>query len=389
MGLLDDLRAARRAAGRRHLVLPAGTSSADDTQPALLLIPDISGFTRFIEEARHPQAPHLVADLLEILIEANCMDMQVAEIQGDAILFYRLGPPPPVADMVQQCRRIFLDFQNYLQLVARDTSSELAAALQEAGLTLKIIGHYGRVSVAQIREFTKLLGRDVIVAHRLLKNNVAGSEYVLLTEGYLSTQLPADVARHFAWTRLQRSATIYEYLGEIRYFYAYLTPLRLLVQTEIDQGKLPVTCRVLARHTIAAPLKQVLRVVTNLRLRPRWLAGTTAVHYDVTKAHRPGANYKLDLYAGQIDLQVVQRLDTDGHTEYVEKVAHWRLFPNALLFFRLEAIDDAHCLVTMEVRYGHVASGHRLIRKGQLQRLHRWLGQSLRQLAALFGEMVN
>ncbi|MCC3156708.1 DUF2652 domain-containing protein [Hymenobacter sp. 15J16-1T3B] len=382
MGLLDDLRAARRAAGRRH---PApGAGAADDTQPALLLIPDISGFTRFIEEANHPQAPHLVADLLEILIEANCLELEVAEIQGDAILFYRLGEPPPVAELVQQCRRIFLDFQNYLQLVARDTSSELAAALQEAGLTLKIIGHYGRVSVADIREFRKLLGRDVIVAHRLLKNTVAGSEYVLLTEGYLSTQQPAEVARCFAWTRLQRSATVYEYLGEIRYFYAYLTPLRLLVQAEIDQGKLPVTCRVLARHTVAAPLGKVLRVVSNLRLRPRWLAGTTAVHYDATKAHRPGANYKLDLYAGQIDLQVVQRLDHDGHTEYVEKVAHWRLFPNALLFFRLEAVDDRHCLVTMEFRYGHVASGHRLIRKGQLQRLHRWLGQSVRQLAALF-----
>ncbi|RTQ49674.1 DUF2652 domain-containing protein [Hymenobacter gummosus] len=383
MGLLDDLRAARRAAGRRQPLLP-GTPAADDTQPALLLIPDISGFTRFIAETSHPQAPHLVADLLEILIEANCLELQVAEIQGDAILFYRLGPPPPVDALVQQCRRIFLDFQNYLQLVARDTSSELAAALHEAGLTLKIIGHYGRVSVADIRQFTKLLGRDVIVAHRLLKNNVAGAEYVLLTEGYLSTQQPAEVARCFAWTRLQRSATVYEYLGEVPYFYAYLTPLRLLVQAEIDAGKLPVTCRVKQQHLVAAPLAQALGVVSNLRLRPRWLTGTTAVHYDATKAHRPGANYKLDLYHGQIDLQVVQRLQPDEHTaEYVEKIAHWRLFPNALLFFRLEAVDEAHCLVTMEVRYGHIASGHRLIRRGQLLRLRRWLGQSVRQLAEL------
>ncbi|WP_460676763.1 DUF2652 domain-containing protein [Hymenobacter coalescens] len=356
----------------------------DDTQPALLLIPDISGFTRFIEEANHPQAPHLVADLLEILIEANVLGLQVAEIQGDAILFYRLGPAPPVAELVQQCRRIFLDFQNYLQLVARDTDSELAAALHEAALTLKIIGHYGRVSVADIREFRKLLGRDVIVAHRLLKNNVSGSEYVLLTEGYLSTQAPAEVARCFAWTRLQPSATVYEYLGEIRYFYALLTPLRLLVQPDSGPGKQPVACRVQVRRTVAAPAERVLRVVSNLRLRPRWLAGTTAVHYDATKAHRPGANYKLDLYAGQIDLQVVQRIETDGHTEYVEKVAHWRLFPNALLFFRLEAIDAGHCLVTMEFRYGHIASARRIVRKGQLHRLHRWLGQSVAQLAEFF-----
>ncbi|OON67755.1 DUF2652 domain-containing protein [Hymenobacter sp. CRA2] len=387
MGLLDELRAARRSAGRRQPGRPGG--AADDTQPALLLIPDISGFTRFIEEANHPQAPHLVADLLEILIEANCSDLQVAEIQGDAILFYRLGPPPPVAELVQQCRRIFLDFQNYLRVVARDTDSELSAALQEAGLTIKIIGHYGRVSVADIREFKKLLGRDVIVAHRLLKNNVAGSEYVLLTEDYFRTQDPAEVERCFAWTRLQRSATAYEYLGEIRYFYAYLTPLRLLVQADEVDGKLPVACRVKVQRVVAAPVQQVQRVVSNMRQRPRWLAGTSAVHYDASKARRPGANYKLDLYTGQIDLQVVQHLSTDDdHMEYVEKVAHWRLFPNALLFFRLEAIDAGHCLVTMEFRYGHIASARRLVRKGQLHRLHRWLGQSVRQLAGLF-EVVN
>lgn len=381
MGLLDDLRGARRAAGRRAAP-PAG--AADDTQPALLLIPDISGFTRFIEEANHPQAPHLVADLLEILIEANCLDLQVAEIQGDAILFYRLGPAPSVAELVTQCRRIFLDFLNYLQLVVRDTDSELAAALHAAGLTIKIIGHYGRVSVADIREFRKLLGRDVIVAHRLLKNNVAGSEYVLLTEGYLSTQPPAEVARCFAWTRLQRSATAYEYLGEIQYFYAYLTPLRLLVQAEIDQGKLPVTCRVKVQRVVAAPAALLLRVVTNARLRPRWMHGARAVHYDVTKAHRPGANYKLDLFGGQIDLQAVQRLHTPDHTEYVEKIAHWRLFPNALLFFRIEPVDEQHCLLTAEIRYGHIASAHRLVRIGQLRRLHRWLGQSVKQLSLMW-----
>ncbi|UOQ78725.1 DUF2652 domain-containing protein [Hymenobacter sp. 5516J-16] len=229
MGLLDDLRADRRAAGE----LPR--SGADKQQPALLLIPDISGFTRFIEESGSVQAPFLVADLLEILIEANTLNLQVNEIQGDAVLFYRLGPPPPVAELVRQCRRIYLDFQNYLRIVARDTGSELAAALHELALTLKIVVHYGRVSVARIREYTKLMGRDVIVVHRLLKNNITGSEYILLSEGYLATQDPAALRQAFSWTRLLPGATYYEYLGETPYHYASLSPLRLLLNSpEID-----------------------------------------------------------------------------------------------------------------------------------------------------------
>ena len=105
-----------------------------------------------------PLAPYLIADLLEILIEANTLDMEVSEIQGDAILFYRLGPPPPVHELVAQCRRIFLDFQNYIRLVERDNASELGAALRAHDLTLKIVVHYGRVNVAQIRQLYQANG---------------------------------------------------------------------------------------------------------------------------------------------------------------------------------------------------------------------------------------
>ncbi|GAB2772379.1 hypothetical protein HNQ93_000757 [Hymenobacter luteus] len=384
MGLLDDLRADRRVAGT------APHTGPDKQVPALLLIPDISGFTRFIEESGSPQAPFLVADLLEILIEANTLDLQVNEIQGDAVLFYRLGPPPPVAELVRQCRRIYLDFQNYLRLVARDTGSELAAALHELALTLKIVVHYGRVSVARIREYTKLMGRDVIVVHRLLKNNVTGSEYVLLSAGYVATQPPTALAQAFSWTRLLPGATYYEYLGETPYHYASLSPLRLLLSTpEIDDDVPPGRgCALKVRRALRIPAPYALRIITNFRLRPRWMEGATAVHYDVTKVGRLGTSYKVDVFGGQIDFQAVQQFeDEDGRLEYVEKISHFRLFPNTLLFYSIEAVTAHACLVTMELRYGHIASASRVVRFGQLRRLHRFLGRSIRGLAQLLGEV--
>ena len=386
MGLLDDLRAARRAAGRR----PAPSAAADGQEPALLCIPDISGFTRFIQESGSRWAPFLIADLLEILIEANTLDMQVSEIQGDAILFYRLGPPPPVAQLVAQCRRIFLDFQNYLRLVERDADSELGAALRGYELTLKIVVHYGRVSVAQIRQHTKLMGRDVIVVHRLLKNNVMGSEYALFSDDYLRTQPPAAVARSFTWTRLLHGATTYDYLGRIRYRYAHLTPLRLLL-TGPDGATLGGRGGVLkARRVVRVPAPYALRVVGNFRLRSRWLDHATGVHYDVTKAGRLGTSYKVDIGNGQIDFQAVQLFDEDpDRLEYVEKISHFRLFPNSLLFFFIQTIDADNCLITLEFRYGHVASNLPLVRFGQLQRMRRVLGRSIAQLAELCERMVR
>ncbi|GGE99410.1 DUF2652 domain-containing protein [Hymenobacter cavernae] len=383
MGLLDDLHAARRAAGGRT------TTGTDGTQPALLFIPDISGFTRFIQESGNSLAPWLVADLLEILIEANTLGMEVSEIQGDAILFYRLGPPPSIQELVTQCRRIFLDFQNYIRLVERDTDSALAAALRSNDLTLKIIVHYGRVSVAQIRDFTKLMGRDLIVVHRLLKNNVTGSEYLLLSDDYLATQKPADIVRSFSWTRLLRGTCTYDYLGQICYHYAHLTPLRLLLDEQLAPGRPGATQNnaLKVRRVIRLPSRDVLRVVSNFRLRPRWMAGATKVHYDVTKAGRLGTTYKVDINNGQIDFQAVQHFEDEDHRiEYVEKISHFRLFPNSLLFFFIEPITDRTSLLTVEFRYGHVASPSRLIRFGQLRRMHRFLGESIKHLAALKSE---
>ncbi|MCC2547299.1 DUF2652 domain-containing protein [Hymenobacter sp. BT175] len=383
MGLLDDMRAARRAAGRRQ---PAGIGAGPDgLQPALLFIPDISGFTRFIQDSGSPQAPFLIADLLEILIESNVLGMEVSEIQGDAILFYRLGPPPPLAELVSQCRRIFLDFQNYLRLLQRDTDSALSTALLAHDLTIKIIVHYGQISVAQIRQFTKLMGREVIVVHRLLKNNITGSEYVLLSDDYLQTQTGADLSRAFSWTRLLRGKCQYDHLGDVCYRYAHLTPLRLLLADRDALGEPGSTGgnALVVRRAVQVPVAYALRVLANFRLRPRWMVGVSKVQYDLTKADRLGTSYKVDLNRGQIDFQTVQRFEDEERTEYVEKISHFRLFPNSLLFFFIEPVSTRACLITLEFRYGHIASRRPLIRFGQLRRLHRFLGISLRQLAAL------
>lgn len=379
MGLLDDLRASRRAAGQRPLVT---TPENDDRTPALLCIPDISGFTRFIQESGSQQAPFLVADLLEILIEANILDMQVSEIQGDAILFYRLGPPPSIKQMAEQCRRIFLDFQNYLRLVERDVDSELGTALRGYELTLKIIVHYGPVSVAQIRQHTKLMGREVIVVHRLLKNNVMGSEYALFSDDYLRTQPAADISRSFTWTRLLRGSTVYDHLGRIRYRYAHLTPLRLSLNSPDNTGTQSGVLKM--RRAVRVPAAYALRVISNFRLRRHWMQGATRVHYDVTKSGRLGTSYKVDINQGQIDFQAVQLFDEDAdRLEYVEKISHFRLFPNSLLFFFIEIIDPASCLITLEFHYGHVATSWRIVRTGQLRRMRRFLAYSVKQLAAL------
>jgi hypothetical protein len=53
----------------------------------LLFIPDISGFTRFVNETEIGHSRLIIQELLEILINANEVGLEVSEIEGDAILY--------------------------------------------------------------------------------------------------------------------------------------------------------------------------------------------------------------------------------------------------------------------------------------------------------------
>ena len=53
----------------------------------LLFIPDISGFTRFINQTDIEHSRLIIQELLEVLINANQIGLEVSEIEGDAILF--------------------------------------------------------------------------------------------------------------------------------------------------------------------------------------------------------------------------------------------------------------------------------------------------------------
>lgn len=55
----------------------------------LLFIPDISGFTRFVTETEIGHSRIIIQELLEILINANGIGLEISEIEGDAILFYK------------------------------------------------------------------------------------------------------------------------------------------------------------------------------------------------------------------------------------------------------------------------------------------------------------
>lgn len=150
----------------------------------LIFIPDISGFTNFVKSIDIDLGVSITSDLLNVIIDNNPLKLELSEIEGDAILFYKIGKPIPL-------KHVLSCFKNMYEAFDSTYRKWKIAYNLEADLSLKLIVHYGNIIVYDIKGFKKLYGETVIESHNLLKNGNGASEYVLVTEDYLHA-LPHD-----------------------------------------------------------------------------------------------------------------------------------------------------------------------------------------------------
>lgn len=188
----------------------------------LLFIPDISGFSKFVSETDIEHSRLIIQELLELLINSNQMDLTVSEVEGDAILFYKFGQAPEPGDLYRQVEKMFCAFHQALIVYDQRRFCQCKACISARGLTLKIITHYGEFTGYQVKDFNKLIGKDVIVAHQLLKNDIDQHEYWLVTKTLLQGRQPADFKNWMEWNSSAKQTEA----GEINFHYTQLGPLR-------------------------------------------------------------------------------------------------------------------------------------------------------------------
>jgi hypothetical protein len=209
----------------------------DGLTPVFFCVPDITGFTKFIATADHNFSNQVIAALLRKMIDANILKMNVAEIEGDAIFFYKNGRLPSVNRVAEQCKVLYKAFSDYLDNLEKTNSENYAKYLGDNPLGLKIIIHYGHISLANIKGRTKLFGEDVIIAHKLLKNGIDELNYILLTQKYLAkVRNRQKLEQWFHWQELRSASETYEYIGEVPYRYITLDEMPFMEDVELIPG---------------------------------------------------------------------------------------------------------------------------------------------------------
>jgi hypothetical protein len=153
---------------------------------ALLLIADIGGYTEYMRSHRMSLAHAEVntARLLEKVIDA-APGFDLIEIEGDAAFLSRRADNFDGDGTVAATTKAAVGMHRAFHLERQHVATNLcpcAACVQAHNLKLKFVAHVGEVATQTIRQRRKLVGIDVILVHRLLKNAVQTPEYLLFSE---------------------------------------------------------------------------------------------------------------------------------------------------------------------------------------------------------------
>lgn len=145
----------------------------------LIFIPDITGFTNFVNHVDEEVGATVTRKLLNEIISSNPLDVELSEIEGDAILYYKAGEPITTENLFEG----FTKISNAFNAKYNCLKDQYNLADE---LSIKFIVHYGTIKVYDIKGFKSLYGEALIESHRLLKNGDGFSNYILITEDYFN-----------------------------------------------------------------------------------------------------------------------------------------------------------------------------------------------------------
>lgn len=242
--------------------------------PGLFFIPDIGGFTRFVNETEIRHSQHIIAELLEVIIQATDKTFEVSEIEGDAVLFFRPEEKPVLIDLENLAHTIFNRFNQHLKYYQRDRVCHCGACSSVSNLSLKFIFHYGLLSTLAVGERIKLSGRDVIVAHRFLKNSLSIRDYILISSelAQKSTTGPEELQDYVLGHEQ------FDGLGVLSYYFMPLEDWLLTIQEPPPRNhySLPVADQ-MEQLIINATSEQILQALIEPDQRLRWMKGVKRI----------------------------------------------------------------------------------------------------------------
>jgi uncharacterized protein YndB with AHSA1/START domain len=285
--------------------------SSANAEPVCLLIADISGYTSYLAGVELDHAQDILADLIGTVVTALRPTFKLAKLEGDAAFVFAPAEKIDGSVLLDTIERCYFGFRRRRRDVRQATSCECNACVRIPDLNLKFVTHHGQVLRQRIAGREELLGSDVIVVHRLLKNTVAeqrGLEaYAVFTQACVDAM---DIEPEPLG--MSRQVETYDVIGEVP---IWVHDLEARWQEEDERARVRVAAdEALFQISIevTAPPQVVWEFVTTPGRRLAWQHTVT----DVVQTPRKG---------GRRGVGTVNHC-MHGADAVVEEILDWRPF---------------------------------------------------------------
>lgn len=251
------------------------------TQHGYLLLADISGYTSYLAGVELSHAHEILSELLELIVERFKPYLTIVKLEGDAV-FAHIPKRKVLRDetLLVLLESTYLAFRDRVEGIHRRTTCQCNACKAIPTLDLKFILHFGEYIIQNVSGITELVGSDVNLVHRLLKNHVSEATgwkaYALFTKAGL-TQMNVKLEN------LHEQVESYQHLGEVKTYsldlharYKDLTEARrvFISSSEADE--------IMTRTLFASPVV-VWEWLNDIQKRLQW-----ENYSDIRPLFRPG-----------------------------------------------------------------------------------------------------
>ena len=163
-----------------------------------LLLADISGYTGFlqgvadahveliVDAPEPPPAYGLLSHLLDTILESLQPMFRLAKFEGDAVFAIEAAEIEAGDAVLERVRACYAAFSGQLASAGSMWTCTCDACARIDALDLKFVLHHGAYVIQPVAGQAEVLGSDVNIAHRLLKNHarelVGDAAYVLVSD---------------------------------------------------------------------------------------------------------------------------------------------------------------------------------------------------------------
>ncbi len=315
---------------------------------SLLFIPDISGFTKFVQTTEVEHSQHVIAELLEVLIAANTQDLQLAEIEGDALFFYKEGEIPSQEKLLAQIETMFTAFYSHLKLLEKNRICPCHACATAPELQLKIVAHCGELQFIEVQGNRKPFGKQVIEAHRLLKNSIDSENYALVSKP-LASAIELPIYYYSKIFRFKEGNDLYDG-KEIAYIFSLIDQSKLNINT-FSKGNF-VTFKgdpqLIVEKEIPISAVMLLEYVSNYSFRHHWVKGVDKFEYNENEVTRLGTEHLCVINGKHLNFVTVTKDVGPNQYVYGEMTTSPPPVDKLYQFYVITPISETECKLKVE-----------------------------------------